>query len=91
MLLYLEPNHSFTPIVILQGSSSNMDFRGFMIQGRARADDSPVGTFGNGTNYRYACDGNVRFCPLNMQHAIVITLCRLLPLTSVELKKLQLL
>ena len=61
MLLYLEPNHSFAPIVILQGSSSNMDFRGFMIQGRVRADDLPVGTFGNGTNHRYACDGNVSF------------------------------
>ena len=61
-----------------------------MIQGRTRADDSPVGTFGNGTNYRYQCDGNVSFCLLNIQHAIVIALCRLLPLISAEMKKLQL-
>ena len=62
MLLYLEPNNLFALIVRLQGSATDMDFRGFMIQGRVRADDSPAGTFSNGTNYQYACDGNVSFC-----------------------------
>ena len=38
-----------------------MDFKGFMIQGRARADDSPVGSFDatGRTDYQPQCDGDV--------------------------------
>ena len=37
----------------------NTDFRGFIIQGRMRADESPVGVFVSGNNYQLQCDGNV--------------------------------
>ena len=90
MLVSLEPNNLFVPVVRLQHSATNMDFREFIVQGRVRTDNSPAGTFGNGTNYQYACDGNVSFCLLNTCHTTVITLCRLLPLISAEMKKLQL-
>ena len=46
-------------IVTLRGSPANRNFRGFMIQGRVRADDSPTGTFGSGNNYQPQCSGNV--------------------------------
>ena len=46
-------------IVTLRGSPANQNFRGFMIQGRVRADESPAGTFGSGTNYQPQCSGNV--------------------------------
>jgi len=32
-----------------------------MIQGRVRADDSPVGFFRPRSNYNCQCDGNVSF------------------------------
>ena len=46
-------------IVRLRGSQANRNYRGFMIQGRVRADDSPAGTFGSGTNYQPQCSGDV--------------------------------
>ena len=38
-----------------------MDFRGFMIQGRSRADDSPVGSFDatGRSDYQPQCSGDV--------------------------------
>ena len=35
---------------MLSGTANNTNFRGFIIQARAMADDSPVGQFMNGTN-----------------------------------------
>ena len=51
----------FLKIVILQGGSSNPDFKGFMIQGRTKADNSPVGTFNDTdkTDYQTQCSGEV--------------------------------
>ena len=46
--------------VTMSGGENNTDFKGFMIQGRILADDSPTGTFGSGTNYQPQCDNNVR-------------------------------
>jgi len=43
--------------VILRGGSDNVDFRGFMIQGRMKADDSVVGNFVVGSKYQTQCDG----------------------------------
>ena len=45
--------------VVLRGSSSNRDFKGFLVQGRVRASDSPAGSFGSGNNYQSQCTGNV--------------------------------
>ena len=47
-------------LVILRGGS-NPDFRGFMIQARTVADDSPVGSFDatDATNYQERCDFDV--------------------------------
>jgi len=43
--------------VILRGGPDNVDFRGFMIQGRKQADDSVVGNFVvHGSDYRTQCD-----------------------------------
>ena len=44
---------------MLQGTPENRNFKGFMIQGRVCADDSPLGTFGSGTKYQPQCSGNV--------------------------------
>ena len=55
----LELDDLFVLIVSLRGSAANQNFRGFMIQGRVRADDSPAGTFGSGDNYKPQCSGNV--------------------------------
>jgi len=41
ILLGLQYNY----LVILFGGQNNTNFKGFMIQGRVVADDSPVGTF----------------------------------------------
>ena len=48
-------------IVILQGGTTNTDFKGFMIQGRVcgRSDYSPVGKFIAGYDYRPTCYNNV--------------------------------
>jgi len=35
----------FYPVTLLGGTNINPDFRGFMIQGRVFADDSPTGQF----------------------------------------------
>ena len=55
----MELNNVFDLIVKLQGSPTNLNFRGFMIQGRLRVDDSPVGKFGSGVDYKPQCSGNV--------------------------------
>jgi len=63
-----------------------------MIQGRVQADDSPAGTFHAGNNYQRQCNRNVSF--YDYMHCIIVTvhvLCRLLPLTLIEMKKVQLL
>ena len=52
-------NYYFFLIVRLRGGSTNPDFRGFMIQGRVRADDSPAGFFRPRNSYNRQCDGNV--------------------------------
>ena len=57
----LELNDLFVLIVTLRGTPDNWNFRGFMIQGRVCADDSPAGTFGSGTNYQPQCSGDVSF------------------------------
>jgi len=51
----------FFLIVILRGGSTNQDFKGFMIQGRVQADDSPVGLFRARGSYNRQCNGNVSF------------------------------
>ena len=58
-------------VVVLRGSSSNQDFKGFLIQGRVRASDSPAGTFGSGTNYQSQCTGNVSVCLCRLDNIIV--------------------
>ena len=49
--------------VTLRGGSTNVDFKGFMIQGRVMADDSlRTGTFfvpANNTYYQTQCDNEV--------------------------------
>jgi len=47
-----------------------MDFRGFMIQGRARADNSPVGSFDVGTGYQPQCSGDVSYLIFRMHLTI---------------------
>ena len=46
---------------MLSGTFANMDFRGFIIQARRVADDSPVGQFMTGTytDQQVQCDGDV--------------------------------
>ena len=53
-------------IVRMRGIGATPNFRGFMIQGRAHADDSPAGTFGSGQNYQPQCTGNVSFNDIHM-------------------------
>ena len=65
----LELDDPFVLIVTLRGSPANRNFRGFMIQGRVRADDSPAGTFGSAGNYQPQCSGNVSS---NNIHCIVV-------------------
>ena len=52
--------------VTLRGGSTNVDFRGFMIQGRVMADDAlRTGTFfvdANNTYYQTQCDNYVSMC-----------------------------
>ena len=59
----LELDDPFVLIVTLRGSTANQNFRGFMIQGRVRTDDSLAGTFGSGFGsfgyYQPQCSGNV--------------------------------
>ena len=48
-------------VVILHRQSNNPTIRGFMIQGRTVANDSPIGFFIQSNEaYRTQCDGNVR-------------------------------
>ena len=58
-LINLIMNINFIFIVILRGTSSNPNFRGFLIQGRKQADESAVGSFGSGTGYQSRCAGDV--------------------------------
>ena len=47
----------------MRGGPSDGNFKGFMIQGRVEANDSPTGTFAKfGTNFKSQCSGNVRLC-----------------------------
>ena len=44
-------------------NETSYSFRGFMIQARTVADDSPTGYFvGNNTDYQPQCDNNVSAC-----------------------------
>ena len=61
-----------------------------MIQGRLRVDDSPVGKFGSGVDYKPQCSGNVSLIAALYSYIIAILLCRLLPLILEEDKKGQL-
>jgi len=61
MLFRPQKDYYLFLIVILQGGSTNQDFKGFMIQGRVQADNSPVGTFHAGNNYQRQCSRNVSF------------------------------
>ena len=51
--------------VTLEGGTTNMDYRGFMIQGRLLADGTtPVGTFSNPTSdpdYQTQCTDDVSY------------------------------
>ena len=51
--------HLLVLIVQIQGVTNNDRFRRFMIQGRARSDNSPVGTFGSGGSYQPQCANDV--------------------------------
>jgi len=44
--------------VIIRGAS-DPNFRGFLIQARTCADDTPVGTFNSGDIYQQLCTSNV--------------------------------
>ena len=47
--------------VILSGTSSNVNFRGFFIQSRTSGGSTNAGTFvDNGDDQRITCDHNVR-------------------------------
>jgi len=65
-----------------------------MIQGRVRADDSPAGFFRPRNSYNRQCHRNVSFIfYCDYMHCVIVVvhaLCRLLPLTIIEMKKLQL-
>ena len=41
---------------MLSGGTENQDFRGFIIQARRVADDSPVGLFVDDDDYHLLCD-----------------------------------
>ena len=51
--------------VVLSGGMQDTDFRGFIIQARAFADDSPVGTFMSGDNSQPVCTDDVGLSWLN--------------------------
>ena len=69
--LSLELDNLFVLIVTLRGGSVDPNFRGFMIQGRVRADDSPAGTFfRSANNNQPQCSGNVSFISI---YCIVLT------------------
>ena len=54
-------SHLFYSTVVLPGSDSNSDFKGFLIQGRMMADNSPVGTFvDNGNNQQIKCSVSIK-------------------------------
>ena len=48
-----------TYTVMLSGGTSNTDFRGFIIQARTMADNSPVGEFMAGSNSQPQCTSDV--------------------------------
>ena len=50
--------------VILSGTSSNVDFRGFLIQSRTSGGSTNAGTFvDNGDDQQIRCNHNVRMHP----------------------------
>ena len=60
MLPYiLDLSYLFVFIVRLRSDSNADRFRQFMIQGRARSDNSPVGTFGSSGNSQPQCANDV--------------------------------
>ena len=76
--------------VILRGGSDNVDFRGFMIQGRMKADDSVVGNFVVGSKYQTQCDKGVRSMRKPSAFKLsVICAHSPLPLTQIIMRKLQ--
>ncbi|XP_065907202.1 putative defense protein [Dysidea avara] len=51
------PGRTYT--ITMRGGPNDSNFRGFMIQGRLVADDSPTGTFADfGTNFQSQCNNN---------------------------------
>jgi len=56
-------------VVMISGTSSDNDFRGFLIQAITCADETPVGMFmqpsGSDAEYQQACNGNVCICYCN--------------------------
>ena len=45
---------------MLSGTANDTNFRGFLVQGRTMADNSPIGTFtNNGGDQQLVCEENV--------------------------------
>ena len=45
---------------MLSGTATNENFRGFLVQGRVMADETPTGTFtDSGDNQELVCNGGV--------------------------------
>ena len=62
-------------VVVLRGGTTNTNFRGFMIQGRVMADDSPAGTFDDdesAPDYQIRCNQAVSL--LLVQCIVISTL-----------------
>jgi len=81
--------HCLYTVTMRGGGSGN--FKGFMIQGRVAADDSPTGTFAEfGTNFQSQCDNDVRLYYM-MEQSHGINYCRQLLHMLVLMRRLQLL
>lgn len=53
-------------------SNNGTSFRGFMIQARTVADESPAGYFvNNGTEYQLQCDNDVSACTIVLIHSCI--------------------
>ena len=63
--------------VVIMGLTFGVSFKGFMIQARKAADDSPVGMFASDSpNFKAQCNGNVRLCaPVAQDVCISHVLC----------------
>ena len=52
---------------MLSGTTTNLDFRGFLVQGRVMADESTTGTFiDNGDDQQVVCSGSVSVWLMNV-------------------------